>query len=297
MTDTVDVWGLAGFGDGDLTLTQVPSANPAGAQRYTTDISMRMGALGVRGELLAPAGPGGLSVAVQSDAFWVQTESAGVTGRGGGLAASQADASRLRLTVAGSRRFATGGGALTPSLAIGLRHDGGDAETGTGLEAGAALRYAGAGFSVEGAVRVLVAHEQSDYEEWGASGALRIDPGAAGRGLSLSVAPSWGAAASATDRLWSAGDARALAPGHAPAAGGRLDAALGYGLGLPAAAGVLTPFAGVAVADSAGSWRTGAHWAVGERASLVLEGTRREAGGHDGTTAEHGLMLRGQVRW
>ena len=297
LTDTVDVWGVAGFGDGDLTLTRIPHANPAGAQRYTTDISMRMGALGVRGELLAPAGPGGLSVAVQSDALWVQTESAAVTGRGGALAASQADASRLRLTVAGSRSFATGGGALTPSLEIGLRHDGGDAETGTGLEAGAALRYAGAGFSVEGAVRVLVAHEQSDYEEWGASGALRIDPGAAGRGLSLSVAPSWGAAASATDRLWSAGDARALAPGHAPAAGGRLDAALGYGLGLPAAAGVLTPFAGVAVADGAGSWRTGAHWAVGERASLVLEGTRREAGGHDGATAEHGLMLRGQVRW
>ena len=33
------------------------------------------------------------------------------------------------------------------------------------------------GLTIEGAVRGLLAHEDSDYQEWGASGSLRIDPG------------------------------------------------------------------------------------------------------------------------
>ena len=48
-----------------------------------------------------------------------------------------ADASRLRLVLEGGRSFALGEGAvLTPALELGLRHDGGDAETGTGVEVG-----------------------------------------------------------------------------------------------------------------------------------------------------------------
>ena len=51
--------------------------------------------------------------------------------------------SRLRLGLEGSRAFAAGPGAmLTPTLELGLRLDGGDAETGTGVEAGFGLQYA-----------------------------------------------------------------------------------------------------------------------------------------------------------
>ena len=42
----------------------------------------------------------------------------------------------MRLALEGSRAFALGGGVLTQSLEVGLRHDGGDAETGTGVELG-----------------------------------------------------------------------------------------------------------------------------------------------------------------
>ena len=292
LTETVDAWGLAGFGEGELTLTQHANDNRAEA-RYTTDISMRMAALGVRGEVLSPSAPGGLAIAVKSDALWVRTESEAVTG----LNASDADASRLRLLVEGARRFETGGGTLTPALELGLRHDDGDAETGAGIEAGASLRYQGGRLSIEGAVRTLVAHERSDYGEWGASGAVRIDPGASGRGLSLSVAPSWGGASRGTDRLWSAGDARALAPGREPEAGGQLDAELGYGLGLSSAPGVLTPYAGLSLGDGgAWSWRGGGRWALAPGASLSFEGTRREAGSDDAASG-HELMLRGRLRW
>ncbi len=113
------------------------------------------------------------------------------------LAATTADTSRLRLVLEGSHRIELAGGqTLTPTLEAGLRHDGGDAETGAGIEVGGGLRYAdpALGLTAEAQARTLVAHEDSSYREWGASGSVRIDPGASGRGLSLTLAPAWGAA-------------------------------------------------------------------------------------------------------
>ena len=91
---------------------------------------------------------------------------------------------------------------LTPSAELGVRFDGGDAETGAGVEAGAGLAWCAGALSVEGRQRGLLAHEDSGYEEWGASATLRLSPSASGRGLSLSVAPTWGKANDATQRLW-----------------------------------------------------------------------------------------------
>ena len=63
--------------------------------------------------------------------------------------------------------------------------------------------------------RGLLAHEDTNYREWGASGSVRIDPGAAGRGLSLTLTPAWGADSGGAERLWSARDARGLAANDA----------------------------------------------------------------------------------
>ena len=70
------------------------------------------------------------------------------------------------------------GQSVTPSVEIGLRHDWGDAETGFGLELGGRVQCADPtlGLTIEGAMRGLLAHEDSDYKEWGASGSLRIAP-------------------------------------------------------------------------------------------------------------------------
>ena len=290
LAETVDVWGLAGYGTGELTLTQHPET--ARARRYETDLSMRVGAAGARGEVLSPGEPGDLRVTVRSDAFRVRTTSEAVTG----LMASEADASRVRLIVEGSRDFEAGAGTLTPALELGVRHDGGDAETGTGIEAGASLRYAGAGFSAAGRMRMLLAHEETGYEEWGAAGAVRIDPGASGRGLSFTLAPAWGTASSGAGRLWSLADARGLAPEGEFEAGRSVEAEVGYGLVLGHAPGVLTPYAGLTMSDGARAWRTGARWQLGPGAALALEGTRREASGGD-APAEHGVMLRGALGW
>jgi len=283
----VSAWGLAGTGRGGLTLHQDGQAS------LETDLSMTMGAVGVKGALVDPAEGSGVGLSVRSDAMWVRTESDRTTG----LASAEADVSRLRLILEGERVFGLGDDAtLTPTGQVGVRVDGGDAETGAGLELGAGMRYTAGAVSVEGQVRALVAHEESGFEEWGASGALRVSPDPSGRGLKFSLAPVWGNASNGPERLWTARDATALAVGDDVDDGGRLDAEVGYGLSVGRVPGVVTPYAGVSFAGGGGrSWRSGARWAIAPGAALGVEATRAEAGGDD--TVEHGLMLRGSIRW
>ena len=235
LSDRVLLWALAGAGSGDLTLVWQDEA-------IDTGLDMRLGALGVTGTLLAG---GGFDLAVKSDALWVRTESDAAAG----LEAATAQVSRLRLILEAGRTFALASGAvLAPTAQIGLRHDGGDAETGTGVEVGAGIRYTAGMLTIEGQVRTLLAHEAGGYEEWGASGSIRLSPNASGLGPSLAVLPSWGAAGSAVATLWSHPDASALASGSALASPpGRLDAELGWGLPALRGRGVLTPYARVAL--------------------------------------------------
>ena len=225
-------------------------------------------------------------VPVSSDAFWVRTTSEAVRASPGNLEAAEADATRLRLLVESSRAFEAGDGWLMPSLRGGLRRDGGDAETGTGVEVGAGLTYSGHGMTVEGSVRTLIAHEAQGYEEWGASGSIRVGPGASGRGLSLAVAPSAGAAGSGTERLWAATDTRGLAPEVARDAGHRLGAEVGYGFRVPRTRGLVTPYAGLSLGQDANrTWRTGALWRVAPEVALGLEASGGPAGEDDADNA------------
>ena len=93
------------------------------------------------------------------------------------------NASRQRPTLEGEHvRKLASGATFTPSIEIGLRSDGGDGETGDGMEAGGGLRYAdpATGLTLEGRVRTLLSHS-GDGEETGVSGLVRLAPGASGR--------------------------------------------------------------------------------------------------------------------
>ena len=59
------------------------------------------------------------------------------------MAAAAAEVTRLRLGLEGTWRGmgTAGGGALVPRLEVGVRHDGGDAETGFGLDLGGGLAW------------------------------------------------------------------------------------------------------------------------------------------------------------
>ena len=298
ISDRISVWGLAGFGTGDMTIVQ--AANDRGQpERVTrTDLEMRLAALGGRGALLEADGPEGtgMDLALKAEAFFVETESEAVSNEGN----ITADASRMRLVLEGSRAFDMGGGTLTPGLELGLRHDGGDAETGTGVELGGRVSWNDpeTGLVVEAHARALVAHEDSEYGEWGASGSVRLDPGERGRGLSFSLAPTWGAASSGMDRLWGARDAGGLAPGDEFRAGHRLQGEIGYGL--PALGGRFTgtPNVGFGLSDSGRDYRIG--WrltpatANGPGFEASLDATRNEAGGN---APEHAVLLRAALRW
>ena len=294
-SDRLSVWGLLGYGTGDMTMTQAANDN-RGEIVTRTDISMRLGAAGARGVLLKAGEDGGIDLALRGDAFLVQMDWEKVSNE----TDTGADASRLRLLLEAGRPFLLGEGAvLTPALELGLRHDGGDAETGTGVEVGGRIRYtdSASGLTVEANARKLIAHEDSGYEEWGAGGAVRLDPGASGRGLSLSLAPVWGTPSSGVERLWSARDAAGLVRDDDFEAERRLEGEVGYGFGAPRGLGVVTPYAGLSLADGGGrAWRMGARWQVMPDLTLGLEGTRRAAA-NDDEAPQHGLMLRGAIRW
>ena len=287
LSDRMEAWGMVGLGTGELTVRE------SGGRPIETDLGMTMGAVGTRGRLLSAGEGGGLDLALRSDAMWVRMKSDAVSGGEGNLAAAQALVSRLRLIVEGSRTFAMADErTITPRGEVGVRHDLGDAETGTGLEVGAGMKFAGGGFSVEGAVRALVAHEDAHYREWGASGAIRVDPGTAGRGLSLSIAPTWGNAASAAARLWSARDAGGLVRADDFEAKSRLEAELGYGVGAPHGPGLVTPYAGFTLSEGAHrALRTGVRWNASQSATVSLEASREAQGSGEA------LTLRAEVRW
>ena len=278
----VSAWALAGAGSGSITLTRDWD------DAMKTDLSMRMGALGVQGQVLDGTGPSGMRVNLKSDAMWVGTKSA----RSPDMVGSQGDVLRLRLVAQGERDFTIREqGTLTPSAELGLRHDGGDAETGMGVELGAGLRYMVGSFTIEARARTLVAHESSGFEEWGASAAIGLAPGASGRGLSLSIAPTWGRMGSASEWLWSARDAGEFEGGGEFEADGRIEVQMGYGFALPHDRGLLTPYGALTFGSEGGrTMRGGARWLLDSDLAVTLDATRTESAG-----AEAGNHVRVQA--
>ena len=297
-SEHLSFWGVLGYGKGELTLETERAGN---RRHWNTGIEMWMAAAGARGVLVAAKDTGGFELAARTDAQFMRMSSASATeaAESGRLAAARAETSRLRLAMEGSYRFAfEGGQTLVPSLEVGLRHDGGDAETGAGIEVGGSVRYADPklGFTVEAKMRGLIAHEDADYAEWGASGSLRFDPGAGGRGLSLTLSPAWGAATGRAGRLRALHDVRGLAANDPLRPAARLAAEAAYGLAAFGGRGAMTPFVGMALAEAGDrTWRTGIRWTLGAELAFGVEGTRREAANEN--APDHGIAFRAAMRW
>ncbi len=292
VNDRLDMWGVLGYGRGHMEMEL-----DTGETRET-DMDLVMGAFGGRGILLPAGETGGFELATRTDAMLTRTSSDAVAG----MASADAEAHRLRLVLEGSREFAWAEGRrLMPTMEVGLRHDWGDAETGFGLELGGRVHYAdpALGLTIDAAVRGLLAHEDDDYQEWGASGSLRLAPGAGGQGLALTLAPTWGAASSGVDGLWSRQTTAGLAPeGNRQTPAGQLNAEIGYGVAAPFDTGLLTPYAGTVLSDGAArTYRVGGRlqmrggWATG--LTLNLEGTRQDTAGQQ--PVNQGLRL--QLEW
>ena len=304
----VELWEMLGYGLGELELKDTPAAR----RTIQTDIEMRMAALG--GRWSVPTS-GDLKPALKADVLIVQM----LSDREQTLSKTESVTRRLRLALEIHADLAVlAGSRLTPKVELGARLDGGDAESGIGIEMGGGLIYAlpRHGVRVEAKGRALVAHQENAFEEWGASLSGQYGPGSDGRGLSLSLTPVWGNALSAVDALWNS------EAGRVPGAGGgsrresrsampdRVGLELGYavasgrlftlnpqhGRGALLASAVLTPYGSLSLdSGSVNRMREGLRWAtpgLGMRLELFGEhtlGAREQA--------EHRIGFTGSMRF
>ena len=298
LSERLSVWGVAGYGEGMLTLT------PEGEAPIRTDLDLLMAAAGLRGVLVQAPETGGLELTVKTDALGVQTS----TAKAAGLEAEEAEVTRLRLGLEGSRPFRFEGGAsLTPSVEIGMRQDGGDAETGFGVDIGGGLSWSDPrhGLSAEFRGRGLLSHDADGFRERGFSGSLSWDPTPdTARGLSLSMNQTIGAqAAGGVDALLERGTLAGLAANgdrESELAKRRFETALGYGMPAFGDRFTSTPEIGLGFTDAGRDyslgWRlTHGSW-QGSSLNLSLE-ARRDESANDNVDPVHEVEIRLTARF
>ena len=284
VTPAVKLWATYGHAWGELEFT-----NDLVGSRDTGASTLDSGIAGFVGRVLVR---GATTVRVKGEwAIAYMDLGAADAGLFGALAVD-AQRARYRAEVR-QEHFLPSGHWLSPWAEMGFRHDFGDGEQGFGLEMGGGLRYrhAGTGLSVEGEGRWLALHEGT-LHEWGVGTRILYDPGASERGLSVGLAPMWGRTASGVARLWEHGSAIRTAY---DAPGPRLDAKLGYGIGVPRRRGALTPYVSVSLGDEVGrGYRVGSQLATGRSTNVALELERRDHGAVPGT---YGITGRGTIRF
>ncbi len=289
-SERLKLWGAAGYGTGEVTLKTALGGS------YSSDTSWSMAAAGLRGDLLAPPAEGsGPALALTSDALWTRTSSEKTRD----LAASDSDATRLRLGLEGSWRFAMeGGGSLVPKLEVGARHDGGDAETGFGVELGGGIAWSdpALGLSLDVSGRTLLAHENDDLRDRGYAASLAFDPApATQRGPSLNLRQEFGGQAQGgLDALFQPATLEDRTGSEATSRWA-MEAAYGF----PAFGGRWTgsPHVGLGLATGARDYSLG--WRLTPEAdapdfSFGLRATRRES---DTDAPEHTVGFEVRARW
>ena len=279
----LDVWGTVGHAWGDLRVVDAAAGNV-----LTSPATLDSGVVGVSGRLLTR---GATTLRLRGEWALAQMN---VARASTAFDAAPVDMQRLRMGAEVSYQHTLSSGAsLIPWGEVGLRHDGGDGESGAGLELGGGLRHRNpeAGLTVEGHGRWLLIH-RGTLREWGVGGLVRFAPKAGGRGPSVSLMPTWGDSASGVQQLWERG---ATDPHLHSAPGARLDAEFGYGFGALQDRSVLTPYGGLSlVGEAARGYRLGGRLVVGQSATVSLEAERRQ---HLAAARTHALLLLGTLQF
>ncbi len=288
----VSLWTLAGAGLGGSGVTWEST-------RLETSNTLWLGAAGAR---VAVVSWNGLDLALATDGYYASLSAESEAAKWLTQELAPAGVGRVRLLA--DARFdwqMAVDSRLGVNLEVGGRWDAGAAAQGFGAELGGGLEYVytALGLGVRAHGRYLLAHQEREFQDWGASAGLSFDPGAPGRGLALAVAPAWGAPGSRTEGVWSAAPLAAESGGGAARDGAglrpdRLDAELSYGIEMPGAAGLVTLYGGLTQGqpDSAG-YRVGSRLELGGL-SMDLALDRQENPGAD---PAHGLRLEGQLHW
>ena len=187
-----------------------------------------------------------------------------------------------------------GTGTLAPRLEMGVRHDGGDAETGSGMDLGAGLAWSdpATGLSAEASGRGLLTHENSDFRQRGFAGRLGWDPRpGTDRGPSLTLTQTVGLSAhGGMDALLGRRTLKGLSANDDgdDLESQRLELKLGYGFPAFGDRFTATPEAGLAMSGGEHrefrlGWRLVRDRRPGDIGSLefALEGRRRDSANDD----------------
>ena len=291
-----EVWMTAGYGEGEL------ERDDGTTPTKTNDLSMQTFAIGGN-SILLQRGADTLRLKGEVSQSTLEVDK----GKPGSLDEMELDASRIRLSLESTNSITRDNGArIDRKVELGIRHDGGDGVTGSGIELGLGLRHvSAAGLSVEGKIRGLLGHN-GDINEWGISGTIKQSAGADGQGFSFALSPGYGDDASDIQRLWEHGlDADGNATTNDDATNrardytARLDARVGYGMNgfsapnwLGFGSGLLTPYSAMTLSDDSNRYRLGVQWKLGDRFDLDLVGERQDA---DSDT--DAILLKGELRF
>ncbi len=309
LSEQADIWGAAGYGTGELSVTPKKPGTDEDGPTISADLDLRMAAAGLRGSLL-DGDEDGLTLTAKTDALIVQTASDAARGPdGGNLAAARASVTRLRLGLEGSQSMSLGDGAtLTPSVEVGLRLDGGDAETGFGIDFGGGIAWSdpGSGLSAELRGHALLTHEADGFRERGVSASLAWDPKPSSTlGPTATLTQTVGDPASGgADALLAQGALTGLAAqpdsefdGEGDLQHRRLEARFGYGF--PAWDGRFAsiPEFGLGLSDTGREYILGWRLASDGSGALLLSTEARRIESKGSGPAEHRIGARFSARW
>ena len=293
LNDHLNLWGVVGHGWGRLSLL------PQEGEQQGTSIEMSMAAVGLEG-LILDGGGSGLTIRSSADALLLGVNSE----QRQQLAGVQGDVSRLRLGLEAERPFPTSqnGAVLTPSLALAIRQDGGDAETGFGLDLAASLVWTDPvkGMEVELAGRSLLSHGDQSFHEQGLAASFSWDPNpSSSLGPSLSLSQSMGASASSgSDALLSPTAWPEMETSTSAGEVQQFGARMGYGLLAYRDALLITPEVSLALSSSGSTTSLGFSLAPYSQQGhaypwqVVVERQQHSKGNSDNPTTSHSLQLR-----
>ena len=277
VNERVSLWGVAGYGRGTQAFA------PEGTETVESDFDMRMAAAGIRGELLTPAENDGVEIALKSDAMVVGTATDALPGAPSGVGGY---VTRFALGLEGRWHSRDKDDGLPePVFEVGGRYDGGDAETGFGVDFGGGLSWTSRdlGLEAELRARALVSLDDKDFRERGVAGSLSWDPDPqSDLGPSLSLSQTVGASATGgAEALLGRDTLAGLADDDGESLGRQFEARLSYGHPVPGGRFTGTTELGLRVADESREYALG--WRLlpvrreQDALELLLEGTRRES--------------------
>ena len=271
-------WGTVGYSSGDFEQDQ--------QNNLKTDLKMTVLAIGGSTRFAERAG---LDFDIKGDLSTAEL----TTDATSGVAEVKSKAHRARVAVEAEVDKASDSGAhVMRSVALGLRYDGGDGDTGSGLELDGELGWSGRSVSVSGAANVLLFHT-GDLKEWGVGGLIRYEPShAKGRNLTFRAQPSYGPGESGSGQLWDQQVKDLDEDGGEPEARLVMDA--GWGLAALSGRALVTPYSGLELSEGGSRvYRLGSRVAVDSIFNIDLAANRTE----DGDSPEHGIGLQLGMQW